>query len=132
MYHHSENQLTVYDYISPFREELNPDNRWVRLASLLDWDALEQAYAAHFSPGGKQAIGVRCAFGSLVIRRALGISDRQTVELIRESPYLQFFIGLPAFTDQIPFSYRSMAAFRARIPERQVNRAVRLLKTKQR
>ena len=130
MYHHSENQLTVYQYISPFREILNPENRWVRLAARLDWEALEQSYAAHFSPGGKQAIGVRCAFGSLVIRRALGVSDRQTVELIRESPYLQFFIGLPAFSDQVPFSYRSMAAFRARIPERQIRRAVRLLKEK--
>ena len=130
MYHHSENQLTVYQYISPFREILNPENRWVRLAARLDWEALEQSYAAHFSPGGKQAIGVRCAFGSLVIRRALGVSDRQTVELIRESPYLQFFIGLPAFSDQVPFSYRSMAAFRARIPERQIKRAVRLLKEK--
>ena len=130
MYHHSENQLTVYQYISPFREILNPENRWVRLAARLDWEALEQSYAAHFSPGGKQAIGVRCAFGSLVIRRALGVSDRQTVELIRESPYLQFFIGLPAFSEQVPFSYRSMAAFRARIPERQIKCAVRLLKEK--
>ena len=83
-----------------------------------------------FHPAEKQAIGVRCAFGSLVIRRALGVSDRQTVELIRESPYLQFFIGLPAFSEQVPFSYRSMAAFRARIPERQIKCAVRLLKEK--
>ena len=130
MYHHSENQLTVYDYISPFREFLDPDNRWVRLAERLDWAALEQAYAVHFSPGGKQAIGVRCAFGSLVIRRALGVSDRQTAQLIRESPYLQYFIGLPTFGNEVPFSYRSMAAFRARIPARQVNRAVRLLHAK--
>lgn len=45
------------------------------------------------------------------------------MELIRESPYLQYFIGLPVFTETPPFSARSMAAFRARIPEREVARA---------
>ncbi len=127
MYHHSEDQLSVYDYLSPFREYLRQDNRWVRLAHQLDWAQLERDYAAQFAPGGKQAIPFRCAFGSLIIKRALGLSDRQTLLLIQESPYLQYFIGLNGFTDKPPFSVRSMTAFRSRIPERQVARAARML-----
>ncbi len=130
MYQHSLDQLSVYDVVSPLGDAVRPDNRWVRLAARIDWRALEEQYAAHFKRGGKQAIPLRCAFGSLVIKRALGVSDRQTVELIRESPYLQYFIGLPVFTETPPFSARSMAAFRARIPEREVARAARLLHKK--
>ncbi len=127
MYRHSEDQLSVYHYLSPFRERLRQDNRWVKLAHRLDWAQLERAYAAQFAPGGKEAIPFRCAFGSLIIKRALGLSDRQTLMLIQESPYLQYFIGLDDFTEKPPFSVRSMTAFRRRIPEKQVARAARML-----
>jgi hypothetical protein len=33
------------------------------------------------------------ALGALIIKEKLGISDRLTVEQIRENPYLQYFIG---------------------------------------
>jgi hypothetical protein len=33
------------------------------------------------------------ALGALIIKEKLGISDRETVEQIRENPYLQYFIG---------------------------------------
>ena len=96
MYEESLNQLSIYDFVSPFDGALRPNNRWVRLAAAIDWRALEKQYAAHFASRGKRALPVRCAFGSLVVRHALGLSDRQTVQLIAESPYLQFFIGLHA------------------------------------
>ena len=121
-------QLTVYDFVQPFEGHLNSGNRWVRLAEKIDWLKLEKQYAAHFGKGGAVALPLRMAFGSLVIRAALGLSDRQTVELIRENPYLQYFIGLDSFTDEAPFSARSMAAFRHRIPQSQVTKAVRLFK----
>ncbi|WP_418455730.1 transposase [Allofournierella sp.] len=128
MYAMAEMQLTVYDFVHPFGGALNEGNRWVKLAAATDWVGLERQYAAHFHKGGAQALPVRMAFGSLVIRAALGLSDRQTVELIREDPYLQYFIGLAAFQHEAPFSAHSMAAFRKRVPERQVTRAVRQFK----
>lgn len=127
MYKETENQLSVYDFVSPFSGQLSSRNRWVRLAAKIDWYRLEQEYAAHFSRGGKQALGVRCAFGSLVVKKELGLSDPQTVLLIEENPYLQYFIGLPAFRKTAPFSVRTLARFRRRIPEQEVAAAVRLL-----
>jgi len=129
MYEESLNQLSIYDFVSPFDGALRPNNRWVRLAAAIDWRALEKQYAAHFASRGKRALPVRCAFGSLVVRHALGLSDRQTVQLIAESPYLQFFIGLHEFSERLPFSARSMAAFRVRIPTRRVAHAARMLET---
>lgn len=128
MYAMAETQLTVYDFVHPFGGALEQENRWVKLAAAMDWVALERQYATHFAKRGAQALPVRMAFGSLVIRAALGLSDRQTVELIRENPYLQYFIGLPEFTREAPFSAHSMAAFRKRISQRQVTLAVRRFK----
>lgn len=128
IYRVTDQQMSVYDYIPPFHGELSHRNRWVRLAAALDWDALEQDYSAHFARGGKVAIRARVAFGSLVIRAAYRVSDRETVQLVRESPYLQYFLGQESFTDRAPFSARSMAKFRARIPRRLVADALRALR----
>jgi hypothetical protein len=32
--------------------------------------------------------------GALIIKEKLGVSDRETVEQIRENRYLQYFIGM--------------------------------------
>lgn len=128
MYRTREHQMSIYDYLPPYHGDLAEQNRWVRLAAAVDWDAVEREYSGHFGRAGKVALPARVAYGCLVIRAALGVSDRETVALIRESPYLQYFLGFPAFTDVIPFSPRSMERFRARIPAEQIRRAVRLLR----
>jgi len=129
MYRARDHQMSIYDYIPPYHGELDPHNRWVRLAAALDWDAFEREYSAHFARGGKVAIPARVALGSLIIRAACGLSDKETVALAEESPYLQYFLGMETFGGQVPFSARSMAAFRERIPAATVREAVRLLRT---
>lgn len=127
LYKQTLTQLTVYDYIAPIEELLTPENRWVKLAQQVDWISVEEEYAAHFSHGGKQAFGVRVAFGSLVVKKALHLSDQQTALLIGESPYLQYFLGMNEFRPKAPFSARTMASFRRRIPDKVIAEAVREL-----
>lgn len=129
MYRTNERQMSLYDYLPPYHGQLAEQNRWVRLANAIDWDAFEREYSGHFGRAGKVAIPARVAFGCLIVRAACGVSDRETVFLIRESPYLQYFLGFDTFTDEVPFSPRSMERFRARIPAAQVRRAVRLLRS---
>ena len=129
MYRANQHQMSLYDYLPPYHGELVEQNRWVRLAQAIDWDAFEQEYSAHFSAGGKIAIPARMAYGSLIIRAAYKTTDRGTIALIRESPYLQYFLGFEPFTDEVPFSARSMERFRTRIPPEKVREALRLLKT---
>lgn len=45
----------------------------------------------------------------------LGVTDRETVDLITESPYLQFFIGLSGYQVLRPFDPSMMVHFRKRI-----------------
>jgi IS5 family transposase len=56
------------------------------------------------------------ALGALIIKERYGFSDEDTVQEIRMNPYLQFFIGLPAFQHEAPFDQSAMTAFRKRIP----------------
>ena len=129
MYRAKEKQMSIYDYLPPYHGELRDKNRWVRLAEAIDWDRFEQGYSELFAPNGKAAISARIALGCRVIQLHYEVSDREVVQLVRESPYLQYFLGMETFSDEMPFSARTVARFRARIPDKVVRPAVRLLRS---
>ena len=129
MYRAKEKQMSIYDYLPPYHGELRDKNRWVRLTEAIDWDRFEQGYSELFAPSGKAAISARIALGCPVIQLHYEVSDREVVQLVRESPYLQYFLGMETFSDEMPFSARTVARFRARIPDNVVRPAVRLLRS---
>lgn len=96
---------------------LNPENRWVKLSALIPWDEIEALYEQTFAnpKHGNPAKSCKMAIGSLIIKEKMGLSDMETVELITEHPYLQYFIGLSSFTDNPPFDASTMTYFRKRI-----------------
>ena len=99
-----------------FGGQLSPENRWVKLAQLIPWDDFEAEYASQFSSKmGAPAKTFRMALGALMIKERLGTSDEETVEQIRENLYLQYFLGLPGFTNQAPFDPSMLVHFRKRI-----------------
>ena len=55
------------------------------------------------------------ALGSHLIKEKLRLSDAETVEMIRENPYLQFFIGMEGFGSKVPFDASMMTWFRKRM-----------------
>jgi len=69
---------------------------------------------------GAPAQSFRMAFGALYIQQRLGVADRETVGLITESPYLQFFIGLSDYQFTRPFDALIMVHFRSAEPSRRV------------
>ena len=46
---------------------------------------------------GAPAITGRMAYGALVIKERLGITDEETAEQVGENPYLQYFLGLEEY-----------------------------------
>ena len=62
------------------------------------------------------------ALGALIIKKYLGTSDRETGERIKESPYLQYFLGLPGFTKKAPFEASMFVHFRQRLNQELVGR----------
>ena len=53
--------------------------------------------------------------GSLLTKERYQFSDEETVAHITMNPYLQYFIGLEAFTHKSPFDQSMMTRFRKRI-----------------
>ena len=116
MYRKTENQLTLENFHLPFGGELDPDNRWIKLSKIIPWDQFETKYAAKFTKNnmGAPAKSVRKALGALILKEHCGCSDEELVEQIKENPYMQYFIGLPAFQKEAPFDPSMMVYFRKR------------------
>jgi transposase, IS5 family len=55
------------------------------------------------------------ALGALMIKERLGMSDEETVEQVRENPYLQYFLGLSEYSDRAPFDASMMTHFRCSV-----------------
>jgi hypothetical protein len=107
----------------PFGGKLAEDNRWVIMAKLIPWSEVEEEYAKKFTILlGAPAKPSRMALGALIIKEKLGISDRETVEQIRENPYLQYFIGLKSYRNEAPFEASMLVHFRQRLEVDLVNR----------
>ena len=100
----------------PFGGRLSADNRWVKMGELIPWSEFESEYAENFpTEKGLRAKSFRMALGALIIKEKLGISDRETVEQIRENPYLQYFIGRSSYSNELPFDPSLLVHFRQRI-----------------
>ena len=86
------------------------------MAELIPWAEFEQEYAENFAEKmGAPAKPFRMALGALIIKETLLIADRETVEQIKENPYLQYFIGLSEYSNDSPFEASMMVYFRERI-----------------
>jgi len=109
-------QLSFENFYLPFGGKLSGENRWVKLAALIPWKQFETEYAEQLSEGmGAPAKSFRMALGDLIIKERLGTSDAETVEQIRENPYLQFFLGLSEYSDSAPFDSSMFVHFRKRL-----------------
>ena len=115
--HQRGQQIPLEEFYMAFGGRLSKANRWVQLADTIPWDEVEKRYAEQFkSPAGNPAYSVRVAFGALIIKEKLKITDEETVEQIRENPYLQYFIGYKEYSDKPPFNSSTMVYFRLRLP----------------
>lgn len=118
-----QSELTPKNFELPVSLKLSSENRWVIMAELIPWSDFEGEYAQNFSETmGAIAKPFRMALGALIIKEKLGISDRETVEQIQENPYLQYFLGMPAYSSEEPFDPSMMVHFRERIDKNLVNK----------
>ena len=107
----------------PFGGNLSADNRWVKMGELIPWSEFESEYAENFpTEKGAPAKSFRMALGALIIKEKSGISDRETVEQIRENPYLQYFIGQSSYSNELPFDPSLLFHFRQRISPDLINK----------
>lgn len=93
------NQLSLSLFKHPFHQELDKENRWVKLADLIPWDNLASVYASKLeSNKGRKSVDIRNVLGALIVKHKLRLDDRGTIQMIQENIYLQYFCGLKEFT----------------------------------
>lgn len=115
-------QLTL-DLVRSSLDNLDKFNRRVRMGDLLPWADIEKEYNSRLDnkeqgAGNKPA---RMVTGAMMVKHKLGLSDQETIEIIRENPYMQYFCGLSEFTDTPIFDASLFVTIRKRISEEEVN-----------
>ena len=110
------NQSEFLDFHLPFGGKLKATNRWAKLSDMMPWDEVERCYGQSLAGTrmGAPALSGRMAYGALIIKERLGVTDEEVVEQISENPYLQYFLGLHEYREQAPFDPSMMVHFRNR------------------
>ena len=96
---------------------MSKSNRWVKLFDRIPWDKVEREYNKrpeneHHGAVNKPA---RMVVGALIIKHVEGLSDEKTIEEIQENPYMQYLLGLPAFTEKPIFASELFVLIRRRL-----------------
>lgn len=114
-------QMSFDDFNQPTGLPINRDNRWVVRADKMPWHDLEGQYAMVFTSNrGPKPLPFRLVFGALMIQQLLELTDEETLEQIKENPYLQYFVGLPGYVYERPFSSSTLSRARQRIGDTEV------------
>lgn len=111
-------QLALFgpeDFQTPFGRGLDSSNRWVRWAHQIPWQELAAVYHATLKSGGRPAKPARLMIGALLIKHRLGLSDVETIEQLRENPYLQYFCGFQRYQHEAAFAPTLFVKLRQRL-----------------
>ncbi len=94
----------------------------------MPWSEFEAEYPSLFSEEmGAPAKTFRIAMSALIIKEKLGTSDRETVEQIKENPYLQHFLGFSSYSNEPQFEASMLVHFRERITLELINKVNRFM-----
>ena len=95
----SSRQLSISEFKMPFEAKLDENNRWVVLSKIVHWEEFARIYFRDFkSNRGAPTKDARLLPGVIIIKHIMKSDDRGVIEMIRENPYMQYFLGLEAFT----------------------------------
>jgi len=112
----SPNQLTLAGFETPFEQKLSTENRWVKLGKVIAWDSIVACYDKLFtSKEGRPPISGRVVLGCIIIKHLLDLTDRETIEQVRENMFMQYFLGYSSFTNEAPFSASLFVEIRERL-----------------
>ena len=90
----------------------------VRLAGEIDWEFLEQRFAAVCEAGpGQPPLPVRLIAGLFILKHTHSLSDEALCARWLENPYYQYFCGEQTFRHELSFERSSMSRWRARLGE---------------
>jgi len=97
-------------------QQLDPNDPLLRLAGVLPWQELDQAFAKHYCQGlGRPAKPIRLMVGLLILKQLENLSDEAVVLQFKRNPYYQAFCGFTEFSCKLPCDSSELVHFRKRI-----------------
>lgn len=112
----SSRQLSISEFKMPFEAKLDENNRWVVLSKIVPWEEFARLYYKNFkSNRGASTKDARLVLGVIIIKHIMKTDDRGVIEMIRENPYMQYFLGLEAFTHEQVMTPSLLVSIRKRI-----------------
>jgi IS5 family transposase len=90
----------------------------VKLARVIDWGFLEQAFGAIYEDGpGQPPLPTRLMAGLAILKYMHGLSDEALCDRWVENPYFQYFCGEEFFQHRLVFDRSSLTRWRQRMGE---------------
>jgi transposase, IS5 family len=109
-----ENQVQLFS--TPFEQELDLNNRWIKFSKLIPWNKIASYYNKRMcNSNGAVSINARLVVGSIIIKHHEELSDEGTIEAIQENIYMQYFLGLSSFQKGAVFSPSLFVEVRKRL-----------------
>jgi IS5 family transposase len=95
-----------------------PSNPLVKFADQMDWDALDEQFAALYSEDGRPATSTRMMIGLTLLQSLYGLSEDEVVDRWPENPYWQYLCGETFFQHQKPIARSGLSKWRKRIKKK--------------
>jgi IS5 family transposase len=99
----------------PLVQFINKEHELCRLTEKIDWENVEKEFARFYSNKGAPSIPMRKMIGLILLKKAYGLSDKNSVVQWIENPYWQQFCGETCFQHKAPLYYHDFSHFRQRI-----------------
>ena len=89
MYFKDNKQISLFQFGQSAGLELDPENRWVKMAHKVDWDKIEDKYChLYCTNNGAPAKPIRLAVCSLLIKQIEDFADEKLVLHLLSTPIL--------------------------------------------
>ena len=100
----------------PFNAKLDENNRRTVLSKIVPWEEFARLYYKNFkSNWGAHTKDARLVLGVIIIKPIMKVDNRGVIEMIRENPSMQYFLGLEAFTYEQVMTPSLLVSIRKRI-----------------
>ena len=113
----SERSLSLFKM--PFEQSLSPDNRWVKMASVIPWDEMAKVFFDSLSERqGRPTVDLRIILGAMMVKYIENLGDEATIQYIQENIYAQYFVGLSGFQVEPVFAPSLFVEVRKRLGDK--------------
>ena len=91
----SSGQLSISEFKMPFEAKSDENNRRVVLSKIVSREEFARLYCKNFkSKRGAPTKDAGLVPGVIIIKHIMKTDDRGVIEMIRENPYMQYFLEL--------------------------------------